>query len=111
MDARQVVSVNSAEGGERYLSPLAQLVGAESAISQRREMIRRWQREVSQKEILARTSRAADSLIDRRDRRPQAAGGVAYVWRRRRSPMQQAAMEWNKEVGLARQCARSTILR
>jgi hypothetical protein len=28
MDARQVVSINPAEGGERYLSPLAQLVGA-----------------------------------------------------------------------------------
>ncbi len=53
MDSRQVVSVNPSEGGERYLSPLAQLVGAESAISQRREMIRRWQRELKQKTILA----------------------------------------------------------
>ena len=53
MDSRQIVSVNPAEGGERYLSPLAQLVGAESAISQRREMIRRWQRELKQKTILA----------------------------------------------------------
>ena len=50
MDSRQVVSVNPAEGGERYLSPLAQLVGAESAISQRRELIRRWQRELKQKD-------------------------------------------------------------
>ena len=65
MDSRQVVSVNQAEGGERYLSPLAQLVGAESAISQRREMIRRWQRELKQKTILAQFYASADALLDR----------------------------------------------
>ena len=71
MDSRQIVSVNPAEGGERYLSPLAQLVGAESAISQRREMIRRWQRELKQKTILAQFYSSADALLDRRDRRHQ----------------------------------------
>ena len=65
MDSRQVVSVNQAEGGERYLSPLAQLVGAESAISQRREMIRRWQRELKQKTILAQFYASADALLER----------------------------------------------
>lgn len=65
MDARQVVSVNPAEGGERYLSPLAQLIGAESAISQRRELIRRWQRELRQKTILAQFYAEADVLVDR----------------------------------------------
>jgi hypothetical protein len=65
MDARQVVSVNPAEGGERYLSPLAQLVGAESAISQRRELIRRWQREHKQKEVLAQFFREAEAELDR----------------------------------------------
>jgi hypothetical protein len=64
MDARQVVSVNAAEGGERYLSPLAQLVGAESAISQRREMIRRWQRESKQKQVLAEYFAGAELLVD-----------------------------------------------
>ena len=64
MDARQVVSVNPAEGGERYLSPLAQLVGAESAISQRRETTRRWQRELKQKTILAQFYSNADALLD-----------------------------------------------
>jgi hypothetical protein len=53
MEARQVVSVNPSEGGERFLSPLAQLVGFESAISQRRELIRRSEREIRQKELLA----------------------------------------------------------
>lgn len=65
MDARQVVSVNPAEGGERYLSPLAQLVGAESAISQRRELIRRWQREHKQKEVLAQFFGEAEAQLDR----------------------------------------------
>lgn len=63
MDSRQVVSVNPSEGGERYLSPLAQLVGAESAISQRQEMIRRWQRELKQKSILATFYASADDLL------------------------------------------------
>ena len=64
MDSRQVVSVNPSEGGERYLSPLAQLVGAESAISQRRELIRRWQRELKQKTVLAQFYAKADALLD-----------------------------------------------
>ena len=64
MDSRQVVSVNPSEGGERYLSPLAQLVGAESAISQRRELIRRWQRELKQKTVLAQFYSDAGALLD-----------------------------------------------
>lgn len=65
MDSRQIVSVNPKEGGERYLSPLAQLVGAESAISQRHELIRRWQRELKQKPVLAQLYDAAEGLVDR----------------------------------------------
>jgi hypothetical protein len=65
MDSRQVVSLNPSEGGERYLSPLAQLVGAESAISQRRELIRRWERELKQKTILAQFYSGADALLYR----------------------------------------------
>ena len=65
MDSRQVVSVNPSEGGERYLSPLAQLVGAESAVSQRHEMIRRWQRELKQKSVLAQFYAGADALVER----------------------------------------------
>jgi len=53
MDARQVVSVNPKEGGERFLSPLAQLVGFESEISERREKIRRAERELKQGQLLA----------------------------------------------------------
>jgi hypothetical protein len=64
MDARQVVSVNAAEGGERYLSPLAQLVGAESAISQKREEISRLERKIRQRTILAEYFKKAEGLID-----------------------------------------------
>jgi hypothetical protein len=53
MDSRQVVNVNPTEGGERFLSPLAQLVGFESAVSQRREKIARSQRELRQNRLLA----------------------------------------------------------
>jgi hypothetical protein len=64
MDARQVVSVNPTEGGERFLSPLAQLVGFESALSQRREQIRRWERELKQKQLLAGFFSSAEGVID-----------------------------------------------
>lgn len=65
LDTRQVVSVNAAEGGERYLSPLAQLVGVETSISQKREAITRLQRDLLQKEVLAKYFAAADELVDR----------------------------------------------
>jgi hypothetical protein len=64
MDARQVVSVNAAEGGERYLSPLAQLVGAESAISQKREEISRLERRIHQRTVLAQYFQKAEALVD-----------------------------------------------
>ncbi len=99
MDSRQVVSVNQAEGGERYLSPLAQLVGAESAISQRREAIRRWQRELKQKTILAQYYSSADALLDREievarllvELKALAARTFAHA---------EAAQEWNQEAAL-----------
>lgn len=65
MDSRQIVSINQSDGGERYLSPLAQLVGAESAILQRREMIRRWERELKQKTLLAHFYGGAEVLLER----------------------------------------------
>lgn len=99
MDSRQVVSVNPAEGGERYLSPIAQLVGAESAISQRREMIRRWQRELQQKTFLARFYVDADALLDREvdvtrllaELRALAASTFGH---------KDSAQEWNQEAAL-----------
>jgi hypothetical protein len=64
MDARQVVNVNPSEGGERFLSPLAQLVGFESTISQRREQIQRWQRDLKQKQLLAGFYAEAERVVD-----------------------------------------------
>lgn len=64
MDARQVVSVNPTEGGERFLSPLAQLVGFESTLSQRREQIKRWERDLKQKQLLAGFFSSAEGVID-----------------------------------------------
>lgn len=52
MDTRQVISLSPTDESQRFLSPLAQLVGFESAISQRGEQIRRWQRELKQKQLL-----------------------------------------------------------
>jgi hypothetical protein len=99
MDSRQVVSVNQAEGGERYLSPLAQLVGAESAISQRRELIRRWQRELKQKAILAQFYASADALLYREvdvaqllaELRALAAKTFTHA---------ESSQEWNQEAAL-----------
>lgn len=53
MENRQVVNINPNEGGERFLSPLAQLVGFESTVSQQRERIARTQRELRQVRLLA----------------------------------------------------------
>lgn len=53
MDTRQVISLNARDESQRFLSPLAQVVGFESAISERREQILRWSRELKQKQLLA----------------------------------------------------------
>jgi hypothetical protein len=99
MDSRQVVSVNQAEGGERYLSPLAQLVGAESAISQRREMIRRWQRELKQKTILAQFYASADALLDREIEVTSLLGELKALATKLFSHAD-ATQEWNQEAAL-----------
>jgi hypothetical protein len=99
MDSRQVVSVNQAEGGERYLSPLAQLVGAESAISQRREMIRRWQRELKQKTILAQFYASADALLDREVEVAKLLVELKALATKAFSHAE-AAQEWNQEAAL-----------
>lgn len=99
MDARQVVNVNQSEGGERYLSPLAQLVGAESAISQRRELIRRWQRDLKQKTVLAQFFSKADELVAREVFVPnllkdlQSLAGSTFTH-------PDSAQEWNQEATL-----------
>jgi hypothetical protein len=53
MDSRQVVNVNPDQGGERFLPPLAQLVSFESAVSQRRESVRRLVRDIKQSTLSA----------------------------------------------------------
>jgi hypothetical protein len=62
MDVRQVVNV--AEGGERFLSPLAQLVSFESGISQERIRLARLQRTLAQKDLLAKFFDRAEAEID-----------------------------------------------
>ena len=99
MDSRQVVSVNPAEGGERYLSPLAQLVGAESAISQRRELIRRWERELKQKAILAQFYASADSLLDGEVNVNKLLAGLR-VLASKTFTHEDSQQEWNQEAAL-----------
>ena len=104
MDARQIVSVNPSEGGERYLSPLAQLVGAESAISQRRELITRWQRELKQREVLAIYFNAAEKLIA-----PEADVGKLIAELRmlaaRSFDVGETSQEWVKEAAFSVEAA------
>lgn len=64
MDTRQVISLSATDESQRFLSPLAQLVGFESAISQRREQIRRWDRDLKQKQLLAGFYVDAAALVD-----------------------------------------------
>lgn len=64
LDMRQIVSVSSNETGERFLSPMAQLIGFESAISQRRAEVQRYEREVLQKELLSGFFSKAESVLD-----------------------------------------------
>lgn len=64
MDAQQVLYVNPEGGTERFLSPLAQLVGAESSISHGREQITRMERDLRQKELLFPFFLAAEPMVD-----------------------------------------------
>lgn len=99
MDSRQVVSISQSDGGERYLSPLAQLVGAESAISQRREMIRRWQRELKQKKLLAEFYEQAEDLLDREVGISKLLAELKALAARTFSNSE-TAQEWNQEAAL-----------
>jgi len=58
-EGRQVVSV--AEGGDRFLPPTAQLVAAESQVSQLRESILRNERQIRQLDLLAGYYQRADA--------------------------------------------------
>lgn len=99
LDSRQMITVNPAEGGERYLSPLAQLVGAESAMSQRREMIQRAQRELRQKEVLTRFYGGAEPLIDSDVDVEKLLGGLRTLAKKMFSH-ENADLEWNREAEL-----------
>jgi len=99
MDSRQVVSVNAAEGGERYLSPLAQLVGAESAISQRREMIRRWHRESKQKQALSEFFAGAEALVEQESNVTKLLPALASLSAKTFAETDNAP-EWKREAAL-----------
>lgn len=97
MDSRQLLSVNPSEGGERYLSPLAQLVGAESAMSQRRELIRRWQREIKQKTLLSKFFTDADALLARQIEVAKLLGSLRSLSSATFTHAE-AEQEWNREA-------------
>jgi hypothetical protein len=63
LEGRQVVSV--AEGGDRFLPPTAQLVAAESQVSQLRESILRSERQIRQLDLLAGFYQGADQVFKR----------------------------------------------
>lgn len=68
MEAPPGTGVSGGEGSDRFLSPMMQLVGAESTISARREVILRLKREARQIAILApfyaQAEKAVDSVFD-----------------------------------------------
>ena len=61
LDSRQVVTIT--EGSDRFLSPLAQLVAAESAIASQREWIGRKERETRQFDLLERYFAQAEEKL------------------------------------------------
>ena len=97
LDTRQVVSVNAAEGGERYLSPLAQLVGVETSVSQKREAISRLQRDLLQREVLAKYFASANELIDREPDAGKLLAGLRALASTTFAHAREAD-EWNKEA-------------
>jgi hypothetical protein len=61
LDARQVVTIT--EGSDRFLSPLAQLVAAETSITQLRETISRKERQARQSDLLERYFAEAEEKL------------------------------------------------
>jgi len=61
LDARQVVNIT--EGSDRFLSPLVQLVAAETSIAQLREAITRKERQARQFDLVERYFREADQKL------------------------------------------------
>jgi hypothetical protein len=61
LDSRQVVAIS--EGSDRFLSPLAQLVAAESSIAKQKETIARKEREARQFDLLERYFARADEKL------------------------------------------------
>ena len=61
LDARQVVSIS--EGSDRFLSPLVQLVAAETSITQLREIIARKERQARQSDLVERYFAEADKKL------------------------------------------------
>ena len=74
-------------------------MGAESAISQRRELIRRWQRELKQKTILAQFYASADALLDREVDVAKLLAELKALATKTFSHAE-AAQEWNQEAAL-----------
>ena len=65
LESRQVVSVSSAEGTERFLSPVAQLVAAESAMSNQRIAIQNIERLIFQAALYRDFFEKASALYER----------------------------------------------
>lgn len=99
MDSRQVVSVNEADGGDRYLSPIAQLVGAETKISQQKEQIRRLERRIQQRELLASFFSEASGLVNATLNTEQLLKGLTRLADRHFSSTD-GKQEWVKEARL-----------
>lgn len=99
MDTRQLVTLNAAEGGERFLSPLAQLVGAESSISFRREQIRRRERALRQGHLLAQFYMAAEPLVDQYPNASNLLDALTELTRKT-LPKEDTSEEWAREATL-----------
>ena len=99
MDTRQVITLNAPTGSERFLSPLAQLVGAESSISHRREKILRLNRDLLKGELLTQFLLAAEPMVDQH---PDTANLLLALFElvHKTFPKEGTGEEWAREAKL-----------
>lgn len=63
-DGRLMISPSEVNGGDRFLSPLAQLIGLETEISKKQALVRRFQRNLEQQRLFATFFAEAEKLFD-----------------------------------------------
>jgi hypothetical protein len=95
LDARQVVNIT--EGQDRFLSPVAQLVAAETSITQLRETIARKERQARQSDLIERYFLQTDEYLKTMPLATELVPALSKLAARRFEGIDQES-EWAREV-------------